>query len=79
MTPTAPEQPTIHIWKEAANDRIAVTWDTRPGYYVNTDHPDIKARVDAQGQVIGFQADALSRLPTEPVTVIPCRPADSSQ
>lgn len=65
------EPPYITIWKDTEGDRITVTWEATPGYYVKTDHPDIMARVDATGRVTGFQADAFSRLPQEPVAATP--------
>lgn len=78
MTQPPPDQAAIHIWKDAANDRVSITWEHSPGYYVNTDHPHIMARINAAGQITGLQAEAFSRLPQEPLRVRPCLPSQDS-
>ena len=51
----------VKIWFDAEADYLEVQFSEAAGYMKSTNHDAVMERVDAQGQVIGFNVMGVSR------------------
>lgn len=54
----------ITIWYDKKADLLEVTFERKPGYFVDTDNNAVQERVDMNGNVIGFMIMGVSSLST---------------
>lgn len=60
----------ITIWYDKKADLLEVTFERKPGYFVDTDNNAVQERVDMNGNVIGFMIMGVSSLSTaKPISV----------
>jgi hypothetical protein len=60
----------VKLWLDGEGDFLEVTFSEAPGYMVETDHEGVMARVDDEGNVLGFSIMGLSKLAGEkPVSI----------
>jgi uncharacterized protein YuzE len=60
----------VRIWYDKEGDYLEVIFDTRKGYFRETDNDAIMKKVDEQGNVIGFSILKVSSLTEhDPISV----------
>lgn len=60
----------VKLWLDGEGDFLEVTFSEAPGFMVETDHEGVMARVDDEGNVLGFSIMGLSKLAGEkPVSI----------
>jgi hypothetical protein len=60
----------VKLWLDGQGDFLEVTFSDGPGFMVETDHEGVMARVDEEGNVLGFSIMGVSKLAGEkPVSI----------
>lgn len=59
----------VKVWFDTEGDFLEVTFDQRPGYFRETLNDQVMAKVDEQGNVLGFSVLRVSALTGNPLEV----------
>jgi uncharacterized protein YuzE len=60
----------VKVWYDREGDLLEVTLKDTEGYFRETGHDQVMARVDTQGRVIGFSIISVNSLPDKPIEVV---------
>jgi uncharacterized protein YuzE len=60
---------TLKIWYDAEGDYLGVLFDQKPGYFRETANDQVMAKVDDEGNVLGFSVLRVSALKEKPLEV----------
>ncbi len=58
----------VNIWYDPEGDFLEVVWEVRAGEFVESKDGRAEVKVDAEGNILGFQIQALSKV-TQPLDV----------
>ena len=59
----------VSIWYDPEGDFLEVVWQRRPGEFVESADGRADIKLDDQGNILGFQIQALSKI-TNPTSVV---------
>jgi len=59
----------VRIWYDAEGDYLEVIFDPKPGYFRETGSDQVMAKVDEDGNVLGFSVLRVSTLGEKPLEV----------
>ena len=59
----------MKIWFDPEGDYLEMSFDRKPGYFRETAHDQVMAKVDDQGNVVGFSVLRVSALAATPLEV----------
>ena len=63
------EQKWVSIWYDPEGDLLEVIWQRRPGEFVESADGRADIKLDNEGNILGFQIQALSKI-TKPTSVV---------
>jgi hypothetical protein len=59
----------VKIWFDPEGDFLEVTFDSKPGYFRETENDQVMEKVDDQGNILGFSVLRVSALKAGPLEV----------
>ena len=59
----------VKSWYDPEGDYLEVIFDQKPGYFRETQSDQVMAKVDDQGNVLGFSVLRVSAMKTKPLEV----------
>ncbi|MPZ16067.1 MAG: DUF2283 domain-containing protein [Chloroflexi bacterium] len=62
-------QQRLKIWYDAEGDYLEVIFDQKPGYFRETPNEQLMAKVDEEGNILGFSVLRVSALKERPLEV----------
>ncbi|MGH7916629.1 MAG: DUF2283 domain-containing protein [Candidatus Binataceae bacterium] len=63
------ERKHVTVWYDAEGDYLEVSFERKEGYFRETANDQVMAKIDAEGNVIGFSVLKLSALKEHPIDV----------
>ena len=57
----------VHVWYDAEADFLEVTFQSKAGFFRETQRDQVMAKVDSEGNVIGFSILQVSTLKGKPI------------
>ncbi len=63
------EQKVVKVWYDPEGDFLEVTFETKEGYFRETDNDQVMEKVGAQGEILGFSIMKVSSLKNHPLEV----------
>ena len=64
------DQKAVKLWYDREADYLEVVFDTREGYFRETDNENVMEKVTPDGQVIGFSVLKVSALSNHPLSLV---------
>ncbi len=64
------DRKTITVWYDKEGDYLEVLFEKKPGYFTATDNDLVMEKIDADGNVIGFSVEQVSRANTKPLEAV---------
>ncbi len=65
----------VHVWYDAEADFLEVTFQNKRGFFRETQRDQVMAKVDGEGNVIGFSILQVSALKGKPLDLSLAQPA----
>ena len=60
----------MKVWYDREADYLEVVFDSREGYFRETDNDHVMEKVDSEGRVIGFSVMRVSALSDNPLSLV---------
>lgn len=57
----------IKLWYDKEGDYLEVTFDSKEGYFRETENDQVMEKVDTEGHILGFSVLGVSRLSDKPL------------
>ncbi len=64
------DQTPVKVWYDREADYLEVVFDSREGFFRETDNDHVMEKVDSEGHVIGFSVMRVSALSTNPLSLV---------